>query len=136
MSSPCQLRTSAICDTVCQVTHGKKPEWANTPYAHWIKSRLAELGWQKKDLIAALVATGEQREPGAAGLVGRVTARGAMPDQKNRALITAVLGPEPESLRGDRPDRLEELLEQVIELLEEVLAERPPRGPAAASSAQ
>lgn len=114
----CHLKDLANCATLCQVTQGKKPEWADTSWAQWIKERLDERGWKKKDLIAALAEASDLRlsEDGAAGLVNRVTKRGRDPNEENAILLTLILGPRPTG----RPEGLEArvaVLENALRLL-------------------
>lgn len=125
------MTSTAICDTVCQVTQGAEPRFADTPYAQWLKAALEERGWQKKDLAAAVLAaeeTGRLGESGAEALVRRATHGRGITDA-NRLLIERVLGPEPQALPGGLEAAVLELTQDVRRLTRRVAKlERQARG--------
>jgi hypothetical protein len=99
MSSTCHLKNPAICDTLCQVTRGAEPRFADTPDAQWIKAQLEKRGWGKKDLAAALLEVADDDrlgKPGAEAAVRRAT-HGRQLTRPNRELIERVLGPFPKA---------------------------------------
>lgn len=112
------MTSAAICDTVCQVTQGAEPRFADTPYAQWLKSALEERGWQKKDLAAAVLEadeSGRLGESGAEALVRRAT-HGTIPTAANRMLIERVLGAPPQALPGGLEELVWRFVKDVREL--------------------
>lgn len=89
------MRTSAISDTVCQVTQGSEGWWAEDDYAQWMKRELDARDWKRKDLVAAIAEIAPAKTVGGIDAFVRRASHGYDIKRQNRALIARVLGPPP-----------------------------------------
>lgn len=97
-------------------SRGADPKFADTPFARWIKRRLTDLGWQKKDLVAEVLRLEGGTRLGHAGAdaaVRRAT-HGKNVTDANKDLIVEALGGGYDEPQGQIDE--DDLTRRVVEL--------------------
>jgi hypothetical protein len=115
----------ALWDIPCQVTRGRQPAWAPTPFARWLREQLERRGHNKKWLGEQIARVGGGTQAAADRQVTRWTYAGEPPtaatlDPKSLTAVRQIFDADPPGASDAAVTDLVEQLATVLDRFEEL----------------